>query len=157
MRISKVYQVSDEEFRYIVASSYGYSDCLRKLKLNTKGGSSTDILKRRIHELNCSIEHFSRIKNPKNSRHSLEDILIEHSTYYNILRLKKRLLDANLLEYKCAECGITEWRGQILSLQLDHINGVYDDHRIENLRLLCPNCHSLTETFAGRNVNKKQK
>jgi len=57
---SKVYQVSDEEFKKIIASSYTYSDALRALGLGTSGGSSTDILKRRIRELNCSIEHFSR-------------------------------------------------------------------------------------------------
>jgi hypothetical protein len=57
---SKVYQVSDEEFKKIIANSYTYSDALRALGLGTSGGSSTDILKRRIRELNCSIEHFSR-------------------------------------------------------------------------------------------------
>ena len=57
---SKVYQVSDERFREIVANSSSYSDCLRALGLSTKGGSSTDILKRRIKELECSVEHFGR-------------------------------------------------------------------------------------------------
>lgn len=56
------------------------------------------------------------------------------------------------MEYKCAICGISEWLGNPLSLQLDHINGISNDHRLENLRLVCPNCHSQTETFAGRNV-----
>ena len=58
MNKSKIYQVSDEEFKNIVKNSLSYSDCLRTLGLTTKGGSSTDILKRRIKELNCSIEHF---------------------------------------------------------------------------------------------------
>ena len=58
------------------------------------------------------------------------------------------------MEYKCANCGLIEWQGQVLSLHLDHINGINNDHRIENLRFLCPNCHSLTETYAGK--NKKQ-
>ena len=53
-------------------------------------------------------------------------------------------------EYKCEICGISEWQGKELSLQLDHINGINNDNRIENLRLLCPNCHSQTETFSGR-------
>ena len=58
---SKVYQVSDEQFKEIVANSNSYSDCLRTLGLGTKGGSSTDILKRRIKELDCSTEHFHRL------------------------------------------------------------------------------------------------
>lgn len=56
------------------------------------------------------------------------------------------------LEYKCAFCGNTgEWLGQKLTLQLDHINGKNNDYRIENLRFLCPNCHSITPTYAGKN------
>jgi 5-methylcytosine-specific restriction endonuclease McrA len=57
----------------------------------------------------------------------------------------------NRLEYKCANCGIKEWNNLPLSLQLDHINGVNNDHRLENLRFLCPNCHSQTDTYSGKN------
>ena len=149
--ISKVYQVSDEEFKEIISKSYSYSDCLRALNLGTKGGSSTDTLKRRIKELNCSTDHFSAQKSHAYVKHDLKDILVENSTYANISSLKKRLLNEKVLEYKCAICGISEWQGKPLSLQLDHINGKNNDHRIENIRFLCPNCHSQTETFAGRN------
>jgi len=65
--------------------------------------------------------------------------------------MRKRILRENLIEHKCNECGISEWKGQKLSLHLDHINGDRWDHRIENLRFLCPNCHSLTETYTGKN------
>lgn len=151
---SKVYQVSDEQFREIVASSNTYSDCLRALGLGTKGGSSTDILKRRISELNCSIEHFGRRGPGCQAKYALIDILVENSTYANISSLKRRLVREGVLEYKCAVCGINEWLGQEISLQLDHINGVNNDHRAENLRFLCPNCHSQTDTYGGKNVNK---
>jgi 5-methylcytosine-specific restriction endonuclease McrA len=65
--------------------------------------------------------------------------------------VKSRLITAGLLQPRCAECGITTWRGKPLSLELDHINGDKHDNRLENLRLLCPNCHSQTVTYAGRN------
>ena len=66
--------------------------------------------------------------------------------------LKIRLLRAGLKDGSCEQCGITDWRGQPLSMALHHVNGDGRDNRIENLRLLCPNCHSQTENFAGRGV-----
>lgn len=149
--ISKVYQVSDDEFRNIIATNYSYSDCLRALGLGTRGGSSTDALKRRIKELNCSTEHFNRSTSGAYKKYSIDEILVEHSSYVSISRLKQRLVQEGLLDYKCAICGISTWNNKPLVLQLDHINGVNDDHRLSNLRFLCPNCHSQTETYAGRN------
>lgn len=65
--------------------------------------------------------------------------------------LKRRLLQAGLKEDRCERCGIDSWLGAPLSISLHHINGVRDDNRLGNLQLLCPNCHSQTDTFAGRN------
>jgi hypothetical protein len=64
--------------------------------------------------------------------------------------LRRRLLSAGLLENRCAECGIYEWRGVALSLHLDHIDGDPLNNELSNLRLLCPNCHSLTPTYCGK-------
>lgn len=153
--ISKVYQVTDEEFRNIVSNANSYSDCLRALGLGTRGGSSTDVLKRRIKELNCSIEHFgSKNVQSANAKYTLNEILVENSSYTNISRLKTRLINEGRLEYKCAMCGNEgKWQGKDLTLQLDHINGINNDHRLENLRFLCPNCHSITPTYTGKNKN----
>jgi HNH endonuclease len=68
---------------------------------------------------------------------------------YNI---KLRLIAAGLKDGSCEQCGISEWRGRPLSTALHHVNGDGRDNRLENLRLLCPNCHSQTENFAGRGV-----
>jgi DNA-binding transcriptional ArsR family regulator len=65
--------------------------------------------------------------------------------------LKGRLLAAGRITNQCVECGISEWRGKTLVLHLDHINGQNNDDRLENLRLVCPNCHSQTDTYCGGN------
>lgn len=149
--VSKIYQISDDEFKKLIANNYTYSDCLRSLGLTPRGGSSLKIIKKRISELNCSIEHFNQKRSSVMKALPLEEILVENSTYLNTSSLKRRLINNGLLEYKCAICGINEWRGQSLSLHIDHINGKNNDNRLKNLRLLCPNCHSQTETYAGKN------
>ena len=78
---------------------------------------------------------------------AIEELL---STGKSRQNLKLRLLRCGLLENRCAECGLTEWRGKPLAIQIDHVNGVRDDHRLENLRMLCPNCHSQTETYGRK-------
>ena len=148
---SKIYEVSDSDFKSIVNSANNYSDCLRALGLSPRGGSSTAILKRRIEELGCSVEHFNYKNNPNSQKYSMDEILIENSTYSNRERLKIRLVQEGYLEERCDECGITEWNGKPITLQLEHSNGKNNDNRIENLRFLCPNCHSQTSTYAGRN------
>lgn len=84
------------------------------------------------------------------------EVFIENSLYTNNrVLLKKRLFDAGILENKCILCGQGPvWNELPLTLQLDHINGKNNDHRIENLRILCPNCHTQTDTFAGKRRNE---
>lgn len=66
--------------------------------------------------------------------------------------LKRAILREGLKQAQCEACGIDQWLGAPLSLALHHINGDGHDNRLENLQLLCPNCHSQTENFAGRNM-----
>lgn len=77
-------------------------------------------------------------------------------------RIRNRIIENNLLPQQCSKCFITHWLGEKITLHLDHINGINNDNRLDNLRFLCPNCHSLTDTFAGKNnkvkyskINKK--
>lgn len=85
----------------------------------------------------------------------LSDLLTENSPHQRG-HVKRRLVTAGLLKHECAECGQgDEWKGKKLVMVLDHKNGVNNDHRIENLRMLCPNCNSQTDTFSGKNIKKK--
>lgn len=86
----------------------------------------------------------------------IESVLVENNPKHTNW-LKNKILKAHLLPKECAICHIAEWLGNPLSLQLDHINGVRDDNRLENLRLLCPNCHSQTDTFAGKNIKTNRR
>jgi 5-methylcytosine-specific restriction endonuclease McrA len=88
---------------------------------------------------------------------TIEDVFRENSLY-NRSNLRARVIKEKLINYKCAICGIDGyWNYNKLTLQIDHINGNGTDHRIENLRFLCPNCHSQTETFGARNYKANKK
>jgi hypothetical protein len=69
-------------------------------------------------------------------------------------KLRERILEEGLKEHRCEECGLTEWRGRPIPLELDHVDGDRTNNRFENLRLLCPNCHALTPTYRGRNIGR---
>lgn len=115
-------------------------------------GSMAKILSERIIENDIDISHF-KLQGIGKPRYSIEDICIKNSKYTNIERLKIRLVNEGYKEYKCSICGnIGEHLNKKLVLQLDHINGICKDHRLENLRFLCPNCHSQTNTFSGKNI-----
>lgn len=144
----------------LIKNSTTYSEICRGFNIKESGGNIKTI-KRKIAENNVDISHFNGKGWNQGKRYinnfiqySLNDILIENSTYTNTHRLKLRLVKEGLLEYKCygENCVVTNmWNNKKISLQLDHVNGNRRDCRIENLRLLCPNCHSQTETYAGKN------
>jgi len=81
----------------------------------------------------------------------VEDILTGKHPQYSTNKLKQRLFSEGIKEKVCEGCGIVEWNNKPIVLQLDHINGNSHDHRLENLRVLCPNCHSQTDTWCGKN------
>jgi Zn finger protein HypA/HybF involved in hydrogenase expression len=161
---SVAYKVNDKKFSEAVKSSTSIRQVLMKLGLN-ETGSAYRVFKKRIKILKLDISHFTGQGHLRGKSHNwaikqpIEEILIENSTYANIASLKNRLVNEHIVQYKCSECAITnEWNNKPIALQLDHINGIYDDHRIENLRFLCPNCHSQTSTFAfaGKNIGKNK-
>ena len=153
---SKIWLISDDEFISIVNKHCCITDILNELGFSKTSGSMANHVKERIKELNINTNHITgkKLTHKSNAKYDLKDILIENSTYTNIDRLKKRLVKEGLLEYKCECCGNDGfWNSKPLVLQLEHKNGKHFDHRLENICFLCPNCHSQTDTYAGKNAN----
>jgi predicted transcriptional regulator len=88
---------------------------------------------------------------PRPARMPLEQLLVA-GPRRNRGHLKRRLFDAGIKTAKCEACGLSEWRGLPIPLALHHVNGDRHDNRLENLQILCPNCHGLTDTWSGRNI-----
>ena len=155
--MSKFQDISDEDFIKVVKENTCVRDILGVLGYSRSSGSMGKKIRERIKALDINTDHFIIYQSQMNShsQYTMEEILVENSPYENIFRLKKRLLSNNLLDYVCAKCGNKgEWNGQELTLQLEHKNGIHNDHRLSNLEFLCPNCHSQTDTYSGKNKGK---
>lgn len=152
---NKIYKLSDEQFVELLKKSSTISEVLFKLGYAVKGNSwGYSQVKRRMDDLNLDYSIFKGksavIKITKLNNVRKEDILKENCKHQRTV-LRRYVIKNNLIPYKCAICGCTEWQGKTLSLELDHINGINNDNRLENLRFLCPNCHSQTSTYGSRN------
>lgn len=152
---NKIYKLSDEQFVELLKKSSTISEVLFKLGYTVKGNSwGYSQVKRRMDDLNLDYSIFKGksavTKTNKLNNVKKEDILKENCKHQRIV-LRRYIIKNNLIPYKCAICGCTEWQGKTLSLELDHINGINNDNRLENLRFLCPNCHSQTSTYGSRN------
>ena len=88
---------------------------------------------------------------PIKTAQPLTEILVENSNYQSF-KLAKRLLKEGYKERKCEMCGNTHWCNYLIPLELHHINGIKTDNRLENLQMLCPNCHALTDNYRGKNI-----
>ncbi len=157
-RSSIIWKLPDESFIALVKSSKSMSELLSHFGMLNKG-NNYQTCRARILELQLDTSHFlSRIASSNLARKATKEgtiALLKTDSNYSRTHLKKLLIRFDLIKYECSKCQNTgSWQNEKLVLQLEHKNGVCNDHRLENLSFLCPNCHSQTKTFAGRSLKK---
>lgn len=152
---------SKEDYENAAKVSLSYAGMCRYLGLAPRGGNYAT-LKNKIKEFNIDTSHFTGqgwnvgLKFRPQKEYTLEEIL-QKDFPYGSSKLKQRLLESGLKERKCEKCNNTEWNGEPIALELHHINGDKNDNRIENLQILCPNCHAQTDHYRGRNQERYDK
>jgi hypothetical protein len=145
-----------EDLEIAIKQSNTYVDVFRYLKLCT---SNYSFLKKKIKEYNLDISHFNQSNSRKGKvKRKLDELLVKDGHPTSTGSLKKKLYDVKLKQPICELCGQDEnWNGRKMSLILDHINGDHYDNRIENLRIVCPNCNATLDTHCGKNKKKNNK
>jgi len=149
---------TDEELRQAAASSTSVRGVLQKIGLVEAGGNYA-VVKQRIALLQLDVSHFhgkgwrKGSSTPPKAAEEITTYLVSGRTCRSS-HLRIRLIRENLKEAKCESCDRTEWLGQPIPLELEHTNGDKADNRLENLKLLCPNCHALTATYRGKNIGR---
>jgi hypothetical protein len=145
---------TEDQFVEAVKTSTSIRQVLSKIGVKEAGGNYK-VAKQKIKKLNLDTSHFTGMgwlkgKTHKHTTKPIEYYLTKDS-YHQSYKLKLRLIAEGIKQHQCECCGITEWNERPSPIELDHINGNNRDNRLENLRLLCPNCHAQTDTYRGKN------
>ena len=150
-----------EEFEEAARKSRSIAAMCRNLGLKPCGGNYR-LMHNAIDKYRIDITHFSGqgwnigLKFKPFIKTPIGEILVPNSTFQTY-KLKKRLLEDGIKQHVCEHCGLTHWQGMVIPLELHHINGDNRDNRLENLQILCPNCHALTDSYRGKNKKSPKK
>lgn len=143
-----------EQLVTAIKNNYSLGSVLTELQLTPAGGNY-EVLKKAIEEYGLDTSHFTgkgwlKGKTHEHKLRPLDKILVE-GKFENTVRLKIRLLKAGLKERRCENCGTKDWLGELIPLELHHEDGNRKNNQLNNLALLCPNCHAMTDNYRGKN------
>src|SRR4029450_1714958 len=142
-----------------VASSASMAGVLRALRLRPAGGKYESV-RRHIERLSLSTAHWTGQAHrrgthvPVRPRRPLT-LLLRRGSVYHSNKLRRRLIAEGVLKPRCSRCGLPQWLGRPIPLELDHVDGDRTNNELGNLRLLCANCHAFTPTYRGRNQHRR--
>jgi hypothetical protein len=154
----RVPKYTDEQLIEAVKTSVSIRQALIALGLAPKGGNYST-LKKAVSRLGLDTSHFTGQASNRGRKFGFKRPLgdyLENKQPIQSFKLRNRLLKEGVFEHRCLRCRKQTWLGEPIPLELDHINGNSEDNRLENLRMLCPNCHALTPTYRGKNQTRAQ-
>lgn len=147
------HRYSEEEWKEIVAESTSIADVCRKCGWQPRG-ANYQVVRQYNKDYNVDTTHFvgknNNLNNAHNYYHRTLDELLQIDSRASTRVLKKRLITAGLKQNCCERCGLSEWMGEQIPIEVHHINGNHFDNRLENLQFLCPNCHALTDNYKNK-------
>lgn len=148
-KVAKWKQLSEEEFAQLVKESRSFQDLAQRIGYKKEGGGTQTALKEAVKERGLDTSHFlGQGWNKDNHDYST---FTKDSVKKNGRTTLKAII--NLRGRKCECCGFTEWLGKPINLEIHHIDGDHNNNELENIQLLCPNCHSYTDNYCGKNMN----